>query len=84
MMNRQKDILFDNLISEFPVERQATLKLMYQKASIIDAENHRREMEQMKKEIVKEVLAQIAVEIYSGDALKEIDFIGEAIKRLGE
>lgn len=83
-MNRQKDILFDNLISEFPVERQATLKLMYQKASIIDAENHRREMEQMKKEIVKEVVEQIAVEIYSGDALKEIDFIGEAIKRLGE
>ncbi|MBR6800835.1 MAG: hypothetical protein IKM61_03700 [Eubacteriaceae bacterium] len=84
MMNRQKDILFDNLISEFPVERQATLKLMYQKASIIDAENHRREMEQMKKEIVKEVLEQIAVEIDSGDALKEIDFIREAIKRLGE
>lgn len=81
-INKQKDILFAQLISEFPSEKQATLNLMYKHACAADEDNRRREMEQLKKEIVKEVLALIMIEISSGDALKGVDIIGEALGRI--
>ena len=41
--------MFSYLISGFEKSMQATLNMMYARSNMIDEENHRREMEQMKK-----------------------------------
>ena len=56
MANIQKDILFDHFISGMEKEMQATLRMMYLNSCNIDEANRRREMEQMKEEIVQDVL----------------------------
>ena len=43
---------------------------MYAHSRAIDEINHRREMEQMKEEVVREVLAQLSVSVDIGDALQ--------------
>ena len=60
MANIQKDILFDHFISGMEKEMQATLRMMYLNSCNIDEANRRREMEQMKEEIVQDVLSRIS------------------------
>ena len=63
MANIQKDILFDHFISGMEKEMQATLRMMYLNSCMIDEENRRREMEQMKEEIVQDVLSRISATV---------------------
>ena len=73
MANIQKDILFDHLISGMEKEMQATLRMMYLNSCNIDEANRRREMAQMKEEIVQDVLSRISATV---DASEKIESLG--------
>ena len=84
MANIQKDILFDHFIKGMEQEMQATLRMMYLNSCQIDEANHRREMEQMKEEIVQEVLSRISAKVDVTEIFDAIDGLNEKIESLGK
>ena len=84
MANIQKDILFDHFISGMEKEMQATLRMMYLNSCMIDEENHRREMEQMKEEIIQDVLSRISLTVDASEVFDAIDGLNEKIESLGK
>lgn len=49
---------------------------------MIDEEKHRREMEQMKQEIIDEVMSRISILFETGEAINQIDGLKKAIDQL--
>ena len=84
MANIQKDILFDHFIKGMEQEMQATLRMMYLNSRQIDEANHRREMEQMKEEIMQEVLSRISATVDVTEIFDAIDGLNEKIESLGK
>lgn len=82
MRNFQKDAMFNYFINGLDSKMQATLNMMYMNSNRIDEMNHRREMEQMKQEIIEEVLSRISIKFETGEAIKEIDSLNKAIEQL--
>ena len=80
MRNRQKDFMFSYLISGFEKSMQSTLNMMYARSNMIDEENHRREMEQMKKEIADDV---ISATVDVSEIFDAIDGLNDKINSLG-
>ena len=83
MRNTQKDWMFQSLISGLDKSMQATLNLMYHNSMMIDEENHRREMSEMKEEIIKEVLARISATVDVTEIFDAIDGLNDKIESLG-
>ena len=83
MANIQKDILFDHIIIGKEKEMQATLRKMYLKSCNNDEANRRREMEQMKEEIVQDVLSRISATVDVSEIFDAIDGLNEKIESLG-
>ena len=83
MRNVQRDAMFDYFLNGLDSKMQATLNMMYMNSMRIDEMNHRREMEQMKKEIIEEVLSRISIMFETGEAIKEINALNKAIEQLG-
>ena len=83
MKNVQRDAMFDYFINGLDSKMQATLNMMYMNSMRIDEMNHRREMEQMKQEIIEEVLSRISIMSETGEAIKEINALNKAIEQLG-
>ena len=71
MRNRQDDAMFEYFISGLDQKMQATLAMMYNNSRHIDEMNHRREMEQMKREITEDVLARVSIWI-EDEAIKQL------------
>ena len=84
MRNTQKDWMFQSLISGMDKSMQATLNMMYHNSMMIDEMNHRREMEQMKEEIVQEVLSRISATVDVTEIFDAIDGLNEKIESLGK
>ena len=84
MLNSQKDWMFQSLISGLDKSMQATLNLMYHNSMMIDEENRRREMEQMKEEIIQEVLSRISATVDVTEIFDAIDGLNEKIESLGK
>ena len=84
MRNTQKDWMFQSLISGMDKSMQTTLNMMYLNSCMIDEENHRREMEQMKEEIVQEVLSRISATVDVTEIFDAIDGLNEKIESLGK
>ncbi len=51
-------------------------------AKMIDRLNREREKEQLKREIVEEVLSRISIMFETGEAIKEINALNKAIEQL--
>ena len=83
MRNTQKDWMFQSLISGLDKSLQATLNLMYHNSMMIDEENHRREMAEMKEEIIQEVLARISATVDVTEIFDAIDGLNVKIESLG-
>lgn len=81
LKNRQKDYLFNQLISGMDKAAQATLWMMYNNSNHIDDFNHRQEMEQMKKEIADDVLSRLSATV---DVSEIIDAIAELRKLIDD
>ena len=84
MRNTQKDWMFQSLISGMDKSMQATLNMMYHNSMMIDEMNHRREMEQMKEEIIQEVLSRISATVDVTEICDAIDGLNEKIESLGK
>lgn len=84
MRNIQKDYMFDYFIQGMDEKMQTTLNMMYHNSCMIDEENHRREMEQMKEEIVQEVLSRISATVDVTEIFDAIDGLNEKIESLGK
>ena len=82
-MNRQNDILFDSLISGLDKSLQATIKMMYTHSQMINDLNHKREMEQMKKEIADDVLSRISATVDVSEIIEQNEELRRAIDSLG-
>ena len=83
MRNTQKDWMFQSLISGLDKSMQATLNLMYHNSMMIDEENHRREMAEMKEEIIQEVLSRISATVEVTEIFDAIDGLKDKIESLG-
>ena len=83
MRNTQKDWMFQSLISGWDKSMQATLNLMYHNSMMIDEENHRREMAEMKEEIIQEVLSRISATVDVTEIFDAIDGLKDKIESLG-
>ena len=84
MRNIQKDYMFDYFIQGMDEKMQTTLNMMYLNSCMIDEENLRREMEQMKEEIVQEVLSRISATVDVTEIFDAIDGLNEKIESLGK
>ena len=84
MRNIQKDCMFDYFIQGMDEKMQTTLNMMYHNSCMIDEVNHRREMEQMKEEIVQEVLSRISATVDVTEIFDAIDGLNEKIESLGK
>ena len=84
MRNIQKDCMFDYFIQGMDEKMQTTLNMMYLNSFMIDEENPRREMEQMKEEIVQEVLSRISATVDVTEIFDAIDGLNEKIESLGK
>ena len=82
-MNRQKDILINSLISGLDKTAQATLNMMYARSCAYDELNHKREMEQMKKEIADDVLSRISATVDVSEIIEQIEELRRLIDSLG-
>lgn len=83
MKNTQKDHFFNHLISGLDKTAQATLNMMYKHSCMLDEINHKREIEQIKKEIADDVLSRISVTVDVDEIIKQIDELHRAIDSLG-
>ena len=63
---------------------QTTLNMMYHNSMMIDEMNHRREMEQMKEEIIQEILSRISATVDVTEIFDAIDGLNEKIESLGK
>jgi len=57
--------------------------MMYARSNMIDEENHRREMEQMKKEIADDVISRISATVDVSEIFDAIDRLNDKINGLG-
>ena len=65
-------------------ETQAQLRLWFTHQMMIDEINRKKELEQLKEEVVEEVLARIYLTIDASDVIAKIEELDEAIKKLGK
>lgn len=83
MRNRQKDFMFNYLVSGFEKSMQATLNQMYYQSCKIDEMNHRYEMERMKKEITEDVISRISATVDVSEIIDQIEELRRLIDDLG-
>lgn len=57
--------------------------MMYTKSKLIDEYNHRKEMEQLKKEIADDVLSRISATVDVTEIVEQIEDLRRAIDSLG-
>lgn len=83
-MSTQKDFLVKYLFKQFEPQVQATLNSMYAHCKMQDMENRRRELEQLKREIVNEVLHSLSLTTDAQEAVSKVKELDDAIKSLGK
>lgn len=69
--SRRDEDMFRYFISGLDQKMQAQLSLMFSHNKIMAVEEHRREMEQMKREITEDVLSRISIRL-EDEALKQL------------
>jgi hypothetical protein len=75
--------MFNYLISGFDNKMQMTLKQMYVQSAVLDEATHRREMEEMKKEIADDVLSRITATVDVTEIIEQIEELRRMIEELG-
>lgn len=84
MKNYREQDLFRHFISGMDEKMQAQLNHMYARNSLFNEIERRQEMERMKKEITEDVLSRISIMFETGEAIKKINALNEAIEQLAE
>lgn len=81
-MNRSKEFIFDSLIKELDQSAQATLKMAFNRCMLRDEQQHKWEMEQMKREIIEEITANLSASIDAEELVKAIKGVNKEIDGL--
>lgn len=81
-MNRSKEFIFDSLIKELDQSAQATLKMAFNRCMLRDEQQHKWEMEQMKREIMEEITANLSASIDAEELVKAIKGVNKEIDGL--
>ena len=81
---QKRDDIFQYFLKGMERETQAQLRLWFTHQMMIDEINRKKELEQLKEEIVEEVLARIYLTIDASDVIAKIEELDEAIKKLGK
>lgn len=81
---RRNDDLFNYTMRELEKKGQYELSLHFQHQRMLEMFNQKKEREQMKKEIVEEVLSRISIMFETGEAMQKIKSLNKAIEQLGE
>ena len=76
--------MFNYLAKQFEPQTQITLNQMYNTYRNIEEDNWRREKEQLKDEIVNEILSRLSLSTNVQEAVKHIENLGNAINNLGK
>lgn len=76
--------MFNYLAKQFEPQTQITLNQMYYNYQNIEEDNWRREKEQLKDEIVNEILSRFSLSTDVREAVKYIENLGNAINNLGK
>ena len=82
MINRQKDLLFQYLANQFDPNVQNTLISMYNNYKIIEQDNRKRELEDLKNSIAEEVLSRISLSTDVEKAIENIEILKRALDSL--
>ena len=75
------DYFIDNIDDK---NMQATLRYLQVKDNMIKEYNRKREKEQMKQDIIEDVLSYISIMIENGEAIQKINGLNNAIIQLGK
>lgn len=75
-------MILDALISGLDQEQQAQLRYALFRSQMAEEVKRRHEMEQMKQEIIEEVMSRISVLFETGKAIQQIDGLKKAIDQL--
>lgn len=81
-MNRSKEFIFDSLIKELDQSAQATLKMAFNRCMLRDEQQHKWKMEQMKREIIEEITANLSASIDAEELVKAIKGVNKEIDGL--
>lgn len=76
--------MFNQFISGMDKEMQAQLRYFFNHQMMIDKINSKREREQLKQEIVDEVLARIYLTIDVSEVIEKIKELQDEINKLGK
>ena len=82
-MRRNQDF-FLNFTSGFEKELQAQMRLYFTHQMMLDEYNRKREREQLKREIISEILSQISVSVDIAEAVSNIKDLQDEINKLGK
>lgn len=82
-MHRKNDF-FNHFLNGMESGLQAQMRLYFTHQMMIDEYNRKREREQLKQEIIKEVLAQISVTVDITEAVSNIKELQDKINKLGK
>ena len=69
--NRREEDMFRYFISGMDQKMEAQLNLMFAHNKLMAGEEHRREMEQIKREITEDVMSRISIRL-EDEALKQL------------
>lgn len=81
-MDRSKEYIFDSLIKGLDQSAQATLKMTFNRCMLRDEQQHKWEMEQMKREIIEEITANLSASIDAEELVKVIKGLNKEIDGL--
>lgn len=80
----QKNDIFEHFIKGMDRELQAQMRYWFTHQMMMDEIERKRELEQLKKEIIEEVLSRISITIDVVDAIKQIKELKDEIDKLGK
>ena len=81
--NRRDEDLFRYFINGLDSKMQAELSYMYAHNKLASQEEHRREMEQMKREIEADIMSRLSAPVDVQEILDQIEGLRRAIEDLG-
>jgi len=84
MYKSNNDSLFQHFIRGMDSKMQAELSHIYHQNRIKNQWLQQREREQLKKEIMEEVLSRISIMFETGEAIQKIHSLNKAIEQLAD
>ena len=83
-MYRKREDIFENFLKGMDKEMQAQLRYWYTHSMMLDEINRKKEYEQLKQEIIEEVLARISITADVAEAIAQIKKLQDEINKLGK